>query len=83
MTRPIPIRLATLEVTGGAPSDDAYDVDSLLTASEKAARFAVDHGDGGTQEVAYWMDSLRLVLTALVVVVQELSRLPAKGNTGE
>jgi hypothetical protein len=70
----IPVVVARRPPASPPVDDDAYDVDALLASSEKAARFAVDHGDGGVQEVAYWMDSLRLALVAIAVAVQELSR---------
>jgi hypothetical protein len=59
-------------------------VDDLLEQSGEAALYAVDHGDGGTQEIAYHMEALRLALFAIAVAVQELgSRLPAEGGTSD
>ena len=63
-----------------APPDEDMTVDALLEQSGKAARLAVDRGDGGTQEIAMWMDSLRLALFAIAVAVQDLGRAQKGGQ---
>jgi hypothetical protein len=56
------------------PADDGLNVDDLLEESAKAARYAVARGDGGTQEIAYHMEALRLAMFAIVVAIQDLGR---------
>ena len=69
-----------LKVAGRAEPDEDMTVDRLLEQSGKAALYAVDHGDGGPQEIAYHMEALRLAMFAIVVAIQELGRTFKEGQ---
>jgi hypothetical protein len=70
--KPIPIRLAPPVAGRLHPEpDEDMNVDALLEESGKAARLAVDRGDGGVGEIAMWMDSLRLAMFAIAIAVRD------------
>jgi hypothetical protein len=71
---PIPVVLKVAPGSDGSDADEVLTVDGLLEQSGKAALHAVDFGDGGTQEIAYHMEALRLAMFAIVVAIQDLGR---------
>jgi hypothetical protein len=70
-TIPVIVAKRPLALVAGEVDED-MNVDALLEESGKAALHAVDFGDGGTQEIAYHMEALRLAMFAIVVAIQDL-----------